>query len=383
MAEYSQIVRAVFNNLDVLAWAIDMEGTVTLSEGRHLAGVGMKPGQLVGTNLIEMYAHAPETQESFRRSIAGEGFFVIGSQDGRDFESHYIPFYGDDHQQLGVVGITTDITERLRDQKALAAQTAALREQAELLDLAQDAIFVRTPDDAITYWNRGAELVYGYTKDQAIGANAHKLLRTEFPATHRAIRDEVAKHGRWEGELKQTTATGKSLIVASRWVSRNGGDTTEPAILEINTDITERKNAELAAMQRQEEIIRAQAIAIEELSTPLIPITDEILVMPLIGVLDSNRAQQLMQTLLSGLAASRGKVVILDITGVPVVDTAVAGSLLRSAQAVRLLGAEVILTGIRPEVAQTLVAIDARLDGITTRSTLQSAITHVLGRRIG
>jgi rsbT co-antagonist protein RsbR len=103
--------------------------------------------------------------------------------------------------------------------------------------------------------------------------------------------------------------------------------------------------------------------------------------MPLIGMMDSNRAQQVMHSLLSGLAASRGKFAILDITGVPVVDTAVANALLQAAHAARLLGAEVILTGIRPEVAQTLVHIDAKLGAITTRGTLQSGIQHALGRR--
>jgi rsbT co-antagonist protein RsbR len=88
-----------------------------------------------------------------------------------------------------------------------------------------------------------------------------------------------------------------------------------------------------------------------------------------------------MQNLLAGLASSRGKFAILDITGVPVVDTAVANALLRAAHAARLLGTEVILTGIRPEVAQTLVHIEANLSNLITRGTLQSGIAYALGRR--
>ena len=102
--------------------------------------------------------------------------------------------------------------------------------------------------------------------------------------------------------------------------------------------------------------------------------------MPIIGMFDSIRAQQVMHTLLSGLAASRGKFAILDITGVPVVDTAVAHALLQAARAARLLGTEVILTGIRPEVAQTLVHIGAELGSIITRGTLQSGIKYALAR---
>jgi rsbT co-antagonist protein RsbR len=161
---------------------------------------------------------------------------------------------------------------------------------------------------------------------------------------------------------------------------RDAAGASPTSVLQIDTDITARKQAEAAEARRQQEIINAQALAIEELSTPLIPITDDILVMPLIGMMDSVRAKQVMHNLLDGLAASRGKFAILDITGVPVVDTAVANAILQAAHAARLLGAEVILTGIRPEVAQTLVHIDADLKNITTRGTLQSGIQHALGR---
>jgi rsbT co-antagonist protein RsbR len=143
-------------------------------------------------------------------------------------------------------------------------------------------------------------------------------------------------------------------------------------------DITERKRAE--ALRRQqiefEETIRAQNAVLAELSTPLIPISDQVMVMPLIGAVDSRRAQQVIETLLQGIASSGAQIAILDITGVPVVDTQVANALIHAAQAVKLLGAQVVLTGIRPEVAQTLVGLGADLGGIITRSSLQSGIAY-------
>ncbi|HEU4322566.1 MAG TPA: STAS domain-containing protein [Roseiflexaceae bacterium] len=143
-------------------------------------------------------------------------------------------------------------------------------------------------------------------------------------------------------------------------------------------DITERKQAEEALVQslRQEETIRAQQAALAELSTPLIPISDQVMVMPLIGAIDSHRAQQVIETLLAGISRNGAQVAILDITGVPVVDTQVANILLRVAQSARLLGARVVLTGIRPEVAQTLVGLGADLAGVTTLSTLQRGIAY-------
>lgn len=131
----------------------------------------------------------------------------------------------------------------------------------------------------------------------------------------------------------------------------------------------------------QQQIIAAQQAALHELSTPIIPLTDDIVVMPLIGAIDSNRAQHVIEALLAGVVTSRATTAILDITGVHVVDTQVANALLRAAQAVKLLGARVVLTGIRPEIAHTLVGLGLDLSAITTRATLQSGITFALTER--
>ena len=147
-------------------------------------------------------------------------------------------------------------------------------------------------------------------------------------------------------------------------------------------DVTERKRAEEALRQSiaLEETIQAQNAVLAELSTPLIPISDRVVAMPLIGSVDSRRAQQVIETLLQGIATSGARIAILDITGVPVVDTQVADALIRAAQAVKLLGAQVVLTGIRPEVAQTLVGLGTDLRGIITRSSLQGGIAYATSR---
>ena len=139
-------------------------------------------------------------------------------------------------------------------------------------------------------------------------------------------------------------------------------------------DITARKQAEAERARAQDEYIQMQSGLLAELSTPLIPITQSVVVMPLIGSIDSRRAQQVLDTLLHGITERHARIAILDITGVPIVDTHVAGALIRAAQAAQLLGAQVVLTGIRPEVAQTLVGMGTELRGIITRSDLQSGI---------
>ncbi len=115
-----------------------------------------------------------------------------------------------------------------------------------------------------------------------------------------------------------------------------------------------------------------------ELSSPVVPVLEGILVLPLIGSIDTRRAQQIMVSLLEGIVAHQARVVIIDITGVPTVDTKVASHLLQAIQAARLLGAECLLVGITPEVAQTIVQLGVDLAGIITRSDLQSGVEYAL-----
>ncbi|NJN67795.1 MAG: STAS domain-containing protein [Chloroflexaceae bacterium] len=127
--------------------------------------------------------------------------------------------------------------------------------------------------------------------------------------------------------------------------------------------------------------IERQTRLLHELSTPLLPISDHTVLMPLIGSIDTRRVQQIMETLLEGVAQHQAELAILDVTGVSVVDTQVAQALVQAAQAVRLLGAQVMLTGIQPQIAQTLVHLGVDLSGITTCSNLQAGIAAALNRR--
>ncbi|AUX28221.1 MULTISPECIES: STAS domain-containing protein [Sorangium] len=130
--------------------------------------------------------------------------------------------------------------------------------------------------------------------------------------------------------------------------------------------VTERK--------RLEDTLRMQAKTLLELSTPIVPISQGVLVLPLVGVLDAARAQQIMENLLGKVVERQARVAIVDVTGVPHIDTASASALLQVARAVRLLGAQVVLTGIRPEVSRAIVGLDIELGGVVVRRDLQSGI---------
>lgn len=128
-----------------------------------------------------------------------------------------------------------------------------------------------------------------------------------------------------------------------------------------------------------ERTVSLQKIALQELSASLIPVFEKISVMPLVGTIDTERAKLIMENLLEGVVSQRAEVVLLDITGVPVVDTMVAHHIIQAADAVRLVGAKCMLVGIRPEIAQTIVALGINLNDFTTTSTLQRGMQEALG----
>jgi rsbT co-antagonist protein RsbR len=145
-------------------------------------------------------------------------------------------------------------------------------------------------------------------------------------------------------------------------------DAYEPAANRIANTVA------VGFVQERERIIRQQQEAIRELSTPVLQVRERLLILPIIGVIDSQRARQLTEQLLRGIRTNRAKVVVIDITGVAAMDATVANHLVQTVEASRLLGAVVIVTGLSPEIAQTLVTIGVELGKMNTVGDLQGGI---------
>jgi two-component system sensor kinase FixL len=152
-----------------------------------------------------------------------------------------------DGKVIGVSKIARDITERKVAERRLA-------EQARLLDLSNEAILVRDRRDHITYWNHGAEELYGYSADEALGEVAHKLLQTKHSEPLEQIYKELERDGRWNGELGQRRKDGEKVVVMSHWALDRDEFGRRAYVLETNTDITQRKRAEIA-LQRSKDLL--------------------------------------------------------------------------------------------------------------------------------
>ena len=160
---------------------------------------------------------------------------------------------------IGNMGMLADITESKRAEEEL-------RRQAELLDLAHDAIIVRDLDNRIVFWNSGAEETYGWGKAEVQGQETYKLLRTEFPQPREELEAELFRQGQWQGELSHTRRDGWRIVVTSRWALQRDKEGKPTAILEINRDITGQKQAEAG---------RARLAAILEATSDLVSTADQ------------------------------------------------------------------------------------------------------------
>jgi rsbT co-antagonist protein RsbR len=168
------------------------------------------------------------------------------------------------------------------------------------------------------------------------------------------IRRRLAAHG--EADISATTQVGEGMNRAIDIAMSHIGE---------------------AYLSAKEQIIAQQQAAIRELSMPVLQVRDHLLVIPLVGMLDTSRARQLIESLLQAIRDRRARAVVIDVTGVPVVDTSVANHLVQAVDAARLMGATVAISGISPEMAQTLVTLGARLPEASTLVDLQEAIEEM------
>jgi PAS domain S-box-containing protein len=294
------------------------------------------------------------------------------------------PFSAPDGNISFIGAVYQDVTAQIRVEDERARLTAELAERVKafqpfyaLAENALDGFVLNRMDQRIFYANQALKTMTGHS--ELIGVSIADLLMVG-EGQLKETRQALFATGAWQGEVTYGHADGSTFPVqVSLLLIRN--DAGQPlGVASIVRDLREQRRAEEERAALQEQVIASQQAALRELSTPLIPLTNTVMVMPLVGAIDSARAQQIMEVLLEGIALHQAEVVLLDISGVRVVDTQVADALLRAARAVKLLGAQVILTGISAEIAQTIVHLGADMSQISTQADLQSGLRYALKR---
>jgi rsbT co-antagonist protein RsbR len=286
-----------------------------------------------------------------------------------------------------------ELQERIAELEAVQARleqmaeqrTMELRKSQQMLQLVLDTIPIRVfwKDKELNFLGcnqlfaddaglDSPEEIIGNNDFDMVWANRAELYRSN---DHQAMESGTPK---LNFEEPQTAPDGSQMWLRTSKIPLYDAEGNISGVLGTYEDITERKQAEAERERLQQEVIEAQKQALQELSTPIIPVMERIIVMPLIGSIDTMRAKDIMRALLAGIRNQRAKVVILDITGVPIVDSGVANHLNKTIQAARLKGAQTIVTGLSDAVAEAIVDLGIDWSGIETLADLQTGLMAAL-----
>lgn len=250
--------------------------------------------------------------------------------------------------------------ESLVSRRDLISETELLADSRNLLSVLRDTL-MRADNTSITRpeWARVKDLLGDLSRRRALQGFSPTETATFVFSLKRPLFDIINKVS--ANDARQMA---ELLWSATQLLDSLGLYTTETY---------QRSREDLISRQQQEML---------ELSTPVVELWKGVLALPLIGTLDSNRTQVVMQNLLEAVVSKEASLAIIDITGVPTVDTLVAQHLLKTVAAARLMGAECLISGIRPQIAQTIIHLGVELEGVTTKATLADAFRVAL-RRLG
>lgn len=250
-----------------------------------------------------------------------------------------------------------------------------------LADRSPLGIFAKQADGRYLYVNEEFARSVGRTPEEVIGGDDFAIFPAEIAAMlRRHDADLLAADVPLSREDAGVGADAERTYWSLKFPLRDAAGELL-AICGIVNDISGLRQAERERTALQQQVIAAQQAALAELSTPLMPVAEGVLVMPLIGAIDRARAEQILAAMMTGIAAQRARTVILDITGVHDVDSHAAEALVRAAEGARLLGAAAILSGITPALARTLVALGVPLHRLVAVGDLRSAVARALQRR--
>src|ERR1700759_1438730 len=244
----SQVLRAL---PDASVLLFDRRMEIVAAAGQALAAEGLTAASCQGRGAAEVFQpdRWSKYEPLFRDALDGRSGSteVQGVDRGHGSRRGVEPLRDADGAVVGGVSFWRDITTR-------AQLLEELGQQRRLLELAHDAIIVRDPiRSTVTYWNREAQELYGYSAEQAHGQVTHALLETEFPGSVEAVDDALLTSGRWEGELGHVRSDGAAIVVSSRQALVRDDEGRPLAIIELNSDITERKRAELSLREAEQQ----------------------------------------------------------------------------------------------------------------------------------
>ncbi|MEM5527440.1 PAS domain S-box protein [Gammaproteobacteria bacterium AS21] len=370
-AEHEGLLTAINKSQGIIEF--NMDGTVISANQIFLDIIGYSLAEIKGFhhNLFceASYANSEEYQQFWAKLNRGEfdaGEYKRIAKDGSEafIQATYNPVFDLNNKPFKVIKFATDVTERKITNAEFECKLQAIDKSQSTLELNMDGIIVSANEKFLK--------IVGYTLEEIVGEHHQILCDDEYVKSHRYT-DFWQKIRRGEfqsGEYKCIGKNGREAYIQATYNPIFDLNNNPIKVLNIASDVTEKK--------RRENENAKQAALIMDMSTPVMRLWDNVLLLPIIGLVDSKRVQTIMEAALQNILDHQAKFLILDIQGVPAIDSAVANYLIKVTQATKLMGCRCIVTGISPQISQALVNLGIDLGDILTQSTLKDGVSMSL-----
>ena len=369
------LYQAMANAIDKSQGTIefDMDGNVLTSNENFLNVLGYSLDEIKGKHhrmfCDESYTNSPEYKKFWEELNLGEfdsGEYKRIGKDGREvfIQATYNPILDTSGKPKKVLKIATDVTKQKLMNSEFEGKISAIDKSQGTIEFSMDGTIITSNENFLN--------VLGYSLDEVKGKH-HRIFCDESYTNSPEYKKFWEKLNRGEfdsGEYKRIGKDGREVFIQATYNPILGLSGELIKVLKIATDVTEQKRKE-GQMAKQAELIM-------EMSTPVMRLWDNILLLPIIGLVDSKRVQLIMEIALQNILEYQAKVLILDIQGVPAVDSAVANHLIKVTKATKLMGCKCIVTGISPEISQALVNLGIELGDIETQSNLKEGVSDSL-----
>ena len=369
--KYEAILNAINKSQGTIEF--NMDGTVITSNDNFLNILGYSLKEVKGKHhrmfCEESYANSPDYKEFWATLNRGEfdsGEYKRIGKNGREayIRATYNPIFDLNGKPVKVLKIATDMTEQKLINAEFEGKINAIDKSQGTIEFNMDGTVITSNDNFLN--------ILGYSLKEVKGKH-HRMFCEESYANSPDYKEFWATLNRGEfdsGEYKRIGKNGREAYIRATYNPIFDLNGKPVKVLKIATDITEQKRLEKERSK--------QSALIMEMSTPVMRLWDNILLLPIVGLVDSKRVQLIMETALQNILEYQAKVIILDIQGVPAVDSAVANHLIKVTKATKLMGCTCIVTGISPEISQALVNLGIDLGDILTQSSLKEGVSTSL-----
>ncbi len=362
-------LQAVYTALDRVQGIIEFEldGTIIKANDNFLSVVGYAADEVIGKHhrifCDPQYAASPEYAEFWRRLGAGEyaeAEFKRRTKSGDEvwLRASYNPVFGGDGKPNKVVKFASDITQSKLDAAEHDGMIRAINRVQAVIEFELDGTVMNANENFLK--------VFGYSLDEVVGKH-HRMFCDPSYAESAAYKDLWKALGQGEfksGEFRRMHKNGTEIWLQASYNPIFDADGRPWKIVKFASDITKQ--------------VEARSLAMLEMSTPVAEVWEDILMLPIVGTMDSKRAQDIMSAVLTKIGETHSRSMILDIGGVAVMDTAVANHLIKISKAARLMGSQCIISGLSPAIAQTMIELGINVGDVRTTATLRDALAVAL-----